>query len=38
MAQALSVCKENFRLYWGQKALNVLKALHDIRFNENNPI
>ena len=33
--QALYICKENFRLYWGQKALNALKALHDIRYNQN---
>ena len=33
MEQALYICKENFRLYWGQKALNALKALHDIRYN-----
>ncbi len=34
MEQALSVCEENFRLYWGQKLLNALKALHVARFNE----
>jgi hypothetical protein len=34
MKQALYVCRENFRLYWGQKLLNVLKALHVVRFNE----
>ena len=33
MEQALYICKENFQLYWGQKALNALKALHDIRYN-----
>ena len=35
MEQALIACKDNFRLYWGQKLLNVLKALHSVRFNEN---
>ncbi|MDR2917159.1 MAG: DUF5063 domain-containing protein [Tannerella sp.] len=34
MGLALSVCEENFRLYWGQKLLNALKALHVARFNE----
>ena len=34
MEQALSVCTDNFRLYWGQKLLNALKALHVARFNE----
>lgn len=34
MEQALSVCTENFRFYWGQKLLNALKALHVARFNE----
>ena len=34
MLQALCVCEENFRLYWGQKLLNALKALHIVRFNE----
>jgi hypothetical protein len=34
MTKALVVCEENFRLYWGQKLLNALKALHVARFNE----
>ena len=34
MEKALYVCEENFRLYWGQKLLNALKALHVVRFNE----
>ena len=34
MKKALMVCEENFRLYWGQKLLNALKALHTVRFNE----
>ena len=34
MEQALYVCEDNFRLYWGQKLLNALKALHVVRFNE----
>ena len=34
MEQALGACAENFRLYWGQKLLNALKAIHVVRFNE----
>ena len=36
MEQALYACEENFRLYWGQKLLNALKALHSARFNDDN--
>jgi hypothetical protein len=35
MLIALSLCSENFRLYWGQSLLNALKALHAIRYSEN---
>jgi len=34
MEQALFACEESFRLHWGQKLLNALKALHVVRFNE----
>ena len=34
MRQALSICRENFRIYWGQQLLNALKALHGVRFGE----
>jgi hypothetical protein len=34
MRRALLDCAENFRLYWGQKLLNALKALHVARYNE----
>ncbi len=37
MKQALIICEENFRLYWGQKLLNALKALHAVRFYEDLP-
>jgi hypothetical protein len=33
MRQALRACRENFRMYWGQKLLNALKALHAVRFD-----
>ena len=31
MEQAVLVCEQNFRLYWGQKLLHTLKALHEVR-------
>jgi len=34
MRQALYVCNENFRLYWGQKLLNALRAIHSVRFSD----
>ena len=34
MEQALFICEENFRLYWGQKLLNALKAIHAVRFSD----
>lgn len=34
MEEALSLCRENFRQFWGQQLLNALKALHYIRYNE----
>ena len=38
MEQALCACEENFRLYWGQKLLNALKALHTVRFSDDNDL
>lgn len=32
MHNALATCQENFRLYWGQKLVNTLRALHDVKF------
>jgi hypothetical protein len=34
MNDALSICKENFRLFWGQKLVNVLRPLHALRSSE----
>lgn len=33
MNDALYICKENFGLYWGQKLVNTMRALHDVRYN-----
>lgn len=32
MNDALAICAENFRLYWGQKLVNTLRALHEVRY------
>lgn len=32
MINAVRVCTENFRLYWGQKLVNVLRPLHALVF------
>lgn len=32
MNDALAVCRENFAQYWGQKLVNTLRALHEVRF------
>ena len=33
MNDALYGCMENFRLYWGQKLVNVLRALHSLKYS-----
>lgn len=37
MNDALVRCKNNFAEYWGQRLVNSLRALHDIKFNTTNP-
>lgn len=32
MHDALALCQENFRLYWGQKLVNTLRALHEVYY------
>lgn len=34
MREALAACRQNFRHYWGQPLLNALKALHAVRYTE----
>ena len=34
----VTVCKENFETFWGQRLCNVMKALHDIKYNHDNRI
>lgn len=33
MYNALLTCMDNFKLYWGQTLVNVLRALHAVQFN-----
>ena len=33
MNDALYICRENFSMYWGQKLVNTLRALHDVKYN-----
>lgn len=34
MREAIAVCRVNFQEYWGQRLLNALKALHAVRYND----
>jgi hypothetical protein len=38
MREAVVLCQTNFREYWGQRLLNALKALHALRYNEDDCI
>jgi hypothetical protein len=38
MREAVVLCRANFREYWGQRLLNALKALHALRYNEDDCI
>jgi hypothetical protein len=29
----LFVCTENFKIYWGQKLVNALRALHSLKYS-----
>ena len=34
MLEAIVLCRKNFREFWGQQLLNALKALHAVRYSE----
>ena len=34
MLEAIVLCRKNFREFWGQQVLNALKALHAVRYSE----
>ena len=33
MNDALVICREQFGEFWGQRVLNVMRALHDVKYN-----
>lgn len=33
MNDALVICKENFEYYWGQRLVNTLRALHNVKYS-----
>lgn len=33
MNDALYICNENYKTYWGQKLVNVLRALHSVKYS-----
>lgn len=33
MYDSLAICRENFGVFWGQKLVNTLRALHDVKYN-----
>ncbi len=35
MSDALWECKKNFEEFWGQKLVNVLRAIHTLLYSEN---
>ena len=32
MTEAVAVCAEGFRTYWGQTLTNTLRAVHNVRY------
>ena len=36
MHDSLVICKEHFAEFWGQRLVNTLRALHDVRYNADN--
>ncbi|MDR2118000.1 MAG: DUF5063 domain-containing protein [Tannerellaceae bacterium] len=38
MREAIHLCRANFQAYWGQRLLNALKALHAVRYSEDESI
>ncbi|MCD7973529.1 MAG: DUF5063 domain-containing protein [Candidatus Azobacteroides sp.] len=35
MQASLLICKENFKTFWGQKMVNVLRPLHTLKYRDN---
>lgn len=38
MNDALYICIENFKNYWGQKLVNVLRALHSLKYSDKDDV
>lgn len=36
MNDALAVCRESFAEYWGQRLVNAMRALHDVKYADGN--
>ena len=36
--EAVAKCKEDFRFYWGQKLVNVMRPLHEVKFGLNEQV
>ena len=36
MNDSLAICQEHFRTYWGQKLVNTLRALHEVKYAQTN--
>ena len=34
MNDSLYVCKEHFAEFWGQRLVNTMRALHDVKYNQ----
>ncbi len=34
MQEATAVCRDNFEHYWGQRVVNVMRALHEVRYGK----
>lgn len=34
MNDSLALCQQNFAIYWGQKLVNTMRALHSIKYSE----
>lgn len=34
MNDSLAICQESFAMLWGQKLVNTLRALHDVKYNQ----
>ena len=33
MNDSLCLCKEHFAEFWGQRLVNTMRALHDVKYN-----